>query len=95
MVLDVAHARSQLFIDVFVDVYICSRILAYILMSWVQLPYSLRPCSASSRTSASPTCASGGASCRCRSAPIDFSPIVAIAALCSSARILIAMLNGS
>ena len=34
--------RVERFVDVFIDVYTLA-ILAYILTSWVQLPYSLRP----------------------------------------------------
>jgi YggT family protein len=41
MVLD-AISAVETFINVFVAVYILA-ILAYILTSWVQLPYSLRP----------------------------------------------------
>ena len=41
MVLD-AISAIETFINVFVAVYILA-ILAYILTSWVQLPYSLRP----------------------------------------------------
>ena len=41
MLLD-AVSEVELFVNVFVDVYILA-ILAYILTSWVQLPYSLRP----------------------------------------------------
>ena len=41
MVLDTI-SEVELFVNVFVGVYILA-ILAYILTSWVQLPYSLRP----------------------------------------------------
>lgn len=41
MVLD-AISQVGLFVDVFISVYILA-ILAYVLTSWVQLPYSLRP----------------------------------------------------
>jgi len=41
MVLD-AVSQGELFLNVFVGVYILT-IFAYILTSWIQLPYSLRP----------------------------------------------------
>ena len=41
MALDVV-TEVELFVDVFIGVYTLA-ILAYILTSWVQLPYSLRP----------------------------------------------------
>jgi YggT family protein len=41
VVLD-ALTQVELFVDVFVGVYTLA-ILAYILTTWVQLPYSLRP----------------------------------------------------
>ena len=41
MALD-ALTEVELFVDVFIGVYTLA-ILAYILTSWVQLPYSLRP----------------------------------------------------
>jgi YggT family protein len=41
MVLD-AVTEVELFVNVFVGVYILA-IFAYIITSWVQLPYSLRP----------------------------------------------------
>ena len=41
MVLD-ALTEVELFVDVFIGVYTLA-ILAYILTSWIQLPYSLRP----------------------------------------------------
>lgn len=42
MVLLDAVAQVELFLDVFVSVYVLA-ILLYVLTSWIQLPYSLRP----------------------------------------------------
>jgi len=90
MVLD-AIGEVELFINVFVAVYILA-ILLYILTSWVQLPYSLRPVQNFLRDACEPYLRlwrrlplSAG--------PIDFSPMVAVLALIVIERIVIALLD--
>jgi len=90
MVLD-ALTEVERFVDVFVTVYILA-ILAYILTSWVQLPYSLRGaqrflsdvCEPYLRLWRRLPIAAG---------PIDFTPMVAVIALILFDRVVIGVLE--
>ena len=89
MVLD-ALTQVELFVDVFVTVYILA-ILAYILTSWIQLPYSLRGaqrflydvCEPYLRLWRRLPFAAG---------PIDFTPMVAVFALILFDQLLVAVI---
>jgi YggT family protein len=89
MVLD-ALTEVERFVDVFVTVYILA-ILAYILTSWIQLPYSLRGaqrflydvCEPYLRLWRRLPIAAG---------PIDFTPMVAVIALILFDRVVIGVL---
>ena len=74
MVLD-AVSTVELFVDVFIGVYMLGSCSCTCCSSWFRLPYSLSRSSASCTTSASRTCGSGGGSCR-SVGPLDLSPIV-------------------
>jgi YggT family protein len=90
MVLD-ALTQVELFVDVFVTVYVLA-ILAYILTSWLQLPYSLRGaqrflydvCEPYLRLWRRLPLAAG---------PIDFTPMVAVIALILFDRVVIGVLE--
>ena len=90
MVLD-ALTEVELFVNVFVGVYTLA-ILAYILTSWIQLPYSLRGaqrflydvCEPYLRLWRRLPIAAG---------PIDFTPMVAVFALIIFDRIFIAVIE--
>jgi YggT family protein len=90
MVLD-ALTQVELFVNVFVGVYTLA-ILAYILTSWIALPYSLRGaqrflydvCEPYLRLWRRLPLAAG---------PIDFTPMVAVFALVIFDRIVIAVLE--
>jgi YggT family protein len=90
MVLD-ALTEVERFVDVFVTVYILA-ILAYILTSWIQLPYSLRGaqrflsdvCEPYLRLWRRLPIAAG---------PIDFTPMVAVIALILFDRVVIGVLE--
>ena len=90
MVLD-ALTQVELFVDVFVTVYILA-ILAYILTSWIQLPYSLRGaqrflydvCEPYLRLWRRLPLGAG---------PIDFTPMVAVIALILFDRVVIGVLE--
>ena len=91
MLLD-AISEVELFVNVFVGVYVLA-ILAYILTSWVQLPYSLRPVQRFLYDLCEPYLRSWRNILPFRTGPIDFSPIVAVAALILFERIVIAILE--
>jgi len=90
MVLD-AISEVELFVNVFVGVYVLA-ILLYVLTSWVQLPYSLRPvqrflydaCEPYLRLWRRLPLSTG---------PIDLSPMIAVFALIVLERIVIALLG--
>jgi YggT family protein len=90
MVLD-AIDQVELFLNVFVTVYTLT-IFAYVLTSWIQLPYSLRPvqkflydvCEPYLRLWRRILPMAG---------PIDLSPMVAVIALVAGERILVAVLE--
>ncbi len=90
VVLD-AITQVELFLNVFVGVYVLV-IFVYILTSWVQLPYSLRPVQRFLYDVCEPylrlwrrVLPSMG--------PIDLSPMVAVIALIVAERIAIAILD--
>jgi YggT family protein len=91
MVLD-AVSEVELFVNVFVGVYVLA-ILAYILTSWVQLPYSLRPVQRFLYDLCEPYLRSWRNILPFKTGPIDFSPIVAVAALILFERLVIAILE--
>jgi len=90
LVLDTMTAVEH-FLDVFVVVYVLA-ILLYVLTSWIQLPYSLRPvqrflydvCEPYLRLWRRVLPTAG---------PIDLSPMVAVIALVVLERIAVAVLN--
>jgi uncharacterized protein YggT (Ycf19 family) len=91
MILLDAISQVELFLDVFVTVYVLV-IFVYILTSWVQLPYSLRPvqrflydvCEPYLRLWRRVLPMAG---------PIDLSPMIAVIALIAAERIVVAILN--
>ena len=91
MVLD-AISAVETFINVFVAVYILA-ILAYILTSWVQLPYSLRPVQRFLFDVCDPYLRFWRRVLPFRTGPIDLSPMVAVLALIVLERIVIAILE--
>ena len=90
VVLD-AISEVELFLDVFVTVYVLT-IFVYVLTSWIQLPYSLRPvqrflydvCEPYLRLWRRILPMAG---------PIDLSPMVAVIALIAGERIVVAILE--
>jgi len=90
VVLDVI-SEVELFLDVFVGVYVLT-IFIYVLTSWIQLPYSLRPvqrflydvCEPYLRLWRRVLPTAG---------PIDLSPMVAVIALIAGERIAVAILE--
>ena len=91
MVLD-AITQVELFVNVFVGVYVLA-ILAYIITSWVQLPYSLRPVQRFLYDVCDPYLRAWRRLLPFSAGPIDFSPMVAVAALIVLERIVIAILG--
>ena len=91
MLLD-AVSEVELFVNVFVGVYILA-ILAYILTSWVQLPYSLRPVQRFLNDVCEPYLRLWRRLLPFAMGPIDLSPMVAVFALIAVERIVIAILD--
>jgi uncharacterized protein YggT (Ycf19 family) len=91
MVLD-AITQVELFVDVFIGVYVLA-ILAWVLTSWVQLPYSLRPVQRFLDDACQPYIRFWRRVLPFGGGPIDFSPMVAVFALIALDRILIAILE--
>jgi YggT family protein len=91
MVLD-AITQVELFVNVFIGVYVLA-ILAYILTSWVQLPYSLRPVQRFLYDVCEPYLRLWRRVLPFRAGPFDFSPMVAVLALIVLERILFAILG--
>jgi uncharacterized protein YggT (Ycf19 family) len=79
MLLD-AISAVETFINVFVAVYILA-ILAYILTSWVQLPYSLRPVQRFLYDVCEPYLRFWRRVIPVRTGPLDLSPMVGVLAL--------------
>jgi uncharacterized protein YggT (Ycf19 family) len=91
MILLDAISQVERFLDVFVGVYVLA-IFVYVLLSWVQLPYSLRPVQRFFYDVCEPylrmwrrILPSMG--------PLDLSPIVGVFALIFAERIVIAILD--
>jgi YggT family protein len=91
MVLDTV-TQVELFVNVFVGVYVLA-ILAYILTSWVQLPYSLRPVQRFLYDVCDPYLRFWRRILPFSAGPLDFSPMVAVLALIVLERILFAILG--
>jgi YggT family protein len=91
MLLDTV-TQVELFVNVFVGVYILA-ILAYILTSWVQLPYSLRPVQRVLYDVCEPYIRFWRRIIPFSAGPFDFSPMVAVLALIVLERIVFAILG--
>jgi YggT family protein len=91
MVLDAIN-EVELFVNVFVSVYVLA-ILAYILTSWVQLPYSLRPVKRFLSDVCEPYLRFWRRMLPFSFGRIDFSPMIAVAALIVVERIVVAILE--
>ena len=87
-----AISAGETFINVFVAVYILA-ILAYVLTSWVQLPYSLRPVQRFLYDVCEPYLRFWRRILPSGLGPIDFSPIVAVFALVALRTILNSILG--
>ena len=82
----------ETFVDVFTSVYILA-ILLYILTSWVQLPYSLRPVQRFLFDLCEPYLRFWRRIIPISAGPIDFTPMVAVLALIAFDRIVTAVLE--
>jgi YggT family protein len=91
MLLD-AVSEVELFVNVFVGVYILA-ILAYIITSWVPLPYSLRPVQRFLSDLCEPYLRLWRRLLPFGMGPIDLSPMVGVFALIVVERIVIAILD--
>jgi YggT family protein len=91
VVLD-AITEVELFVNVFVGVYTLA-ILAYILTSWVTLPYSLRPAQRFLSDVCEPYLRLWRRIIPIRTGPIDFTPMIAVFALIALDQILVAVLR--
>jgi YggT family protein len=84
--------QVELFVDVFVGVYTLA-ILAYILTTWVHLPYSLRPVQRFLYDVCDPYLRLWRRIIPASFGPIDLTPMVAVIALVAFDRIFIAILE--
>ncbi len=91
MVLDATGAAAT-FIRVFAGVYVLVLIL-YVLTSWVQLPYSLKPVQRFLYDVCEPYLRFWRRILPFRAGPIDFSPMVAILALGIVSQIVVSILD--
>jgi len=91
MVLD-AVSQGELFLNVFVGVYILT-IFAYILTSWIQLPYSLRPVQRFLYDVCDPYLRLWRRLLPFPTGPMDFSPLVGVVALVALERIVVYLLD--
>jgi YggT family protein len=91
VVLD-ALTQVELFVNVFIGVYTLA-ILAYILTSWVQLPYSLRPVQRFLYDVCDPYLRLWRRIIPVSFGPIDFTPMIAVIALVAFDRIFIAVIQ--
>jgi YggT family protein len=91
VVLD-ALTQVELFVNVFIGVYTLA-ILAYILTTWVHLPYSLRPVQRFLYDVCDPYLRLWRRIIPFSFGPIDLTPMVAVIALVAFDRIFIAILE--
>lgn len=91
MLLD-AVTQVELFVNVFVTVYTLA-LLFYILTTWVQLPYSLRPIQRFFYDVCDPYLRLWRRLIPASFGPFDFTPMIAVLALFAFDRILIAVLG--
>ena len=91
MLLD-AVSEIELFVDVFATVY-AIVLIAYILTSWVRLPYSLQPVQRFLYDVCDPYLRLWRQILPFSAGAIDFSPMVAILALYAAVAIVNAILN--
>ena len=91
MVFD-AIDQVELFVNVFVGVYVLA-ILAYILTSWVRLPYSLKPVQRFLYDVCEPYIRFLRRILPFSAGPFDFSPMVAVLALIVLERIVFTILG--
>ncbi len=91
MVLDATGAAAR-FIFVFATVYTLTLIV-YVLSSWVQLPYALKPVQRFLYDVCEPYLRFWRRILPFRAGPIDFSPMVAIIALGVISQIVISILD--
>jgi YggT family protein len=87
-----AISQAQRFIEVFVGVYILV-IFAYIITSWLQLPYSLRPVQRFLYDVVEPYLRVWRRLLPLSAGPIDFSPMVAVFALIALEQIVVRVLG--
>jgi YggT family protein len=87
-----AISEVELFVNVFVGVYELV-LIAYIITSWISLPYSLRPIQGFLRDVCEPYLRFWRRLLPFSVGPIDFSPVVAILALGVLNRIVVAILE--
>jgi uncharacterized protein YggT (Ycf19 family) len=87
-----AITAVETFIDVFVAVYILA-ILAYVLTSWVQLPYSLRPVQRFLFDVCEPYLRFWRRIVPLSAGPIDLSPMIGVFALIALGAILNSVLG--
>ena len=91
MLLD-AISEIELFVDVFSGVYVLV-LIAYILTSWVRLPYALQPVQRFLYDVCDPYLRFWRRLLPFAVGPIDFSPIVAIVAVGVVREIIVAIMN--
>ena len=91
MVLDAAGSVAR-FIHVFSGVYVLTLIL-YVLTTWIQLPYSLRPVQRFLYDACDPYLRFWRRILPFRAGPIDFSPMIAIIALGVISQIIVSLVN--
>ena len=87
-----ALTQVELFVNVFIGVYTLA-ILAYILTTWVQLPYSLRPVQRFLYDVCDPYLRLWRRIIPVSFGPIDFTPMIAVIALVAFDRIFIAVIQ--
>ena len=91
MLLDTVSKVGQ-FVDVFTTVYVLT-IFAYLLTTWVQLPYSLRPIQRFLSDVCDPYLRFWRRIMPLRAGPLDFSAMVGLLALIALDRIVLAVLE--
>jgi YggT family protein len=87
-----AISSIQLFLSVFVDIYVLALIL-WVLLTWFKLPYSLRPVQRFLDDVCQPYLGLWRRYVPLRFGPIDLTPMVAILALLLASRVVIALLG--